>query len=323
MLTRWNGYEKGINLGGWLSQCDHKAETYDNFISEEDFKTISGWGLDHVRVPVDYNLVEDEQGRYIEKGFLYIEDTINMCRKYKLKMVLDLHKTAGYSFDKGEHESGFFDDTDGGRALRERYFLLWEQFARRFSGDYEMLAFELLNEITDQAYSSIWNETIKECVSRIRKYSEDIDIIYGGYWYNSVDAVKDLPVIDDPHVMYAVHNYDPFKFTHQGARWVDPKTIPHDARPTFDEFGITTDDFINRFAECVNIAKERGVRLYCSEYGVICNVTPEDTIKYYKAINAAFKYYGIPRAAWTYRSMAFGLADSRLDDVREEVLKYM
>ena len=59
-MKRWKGYEHGINLGGWLSQCNHTKDRYDNFIIEEDIRRISTWGLDHIRVPIDYNLVEDE-----------------------------------------------------------------------------------------------------------------------------------------------------------------------------------------------------------------------------------------------------------------------
>ena len=40
----FEGYTRGINLGGWLSQCDNTEQTYDNFIKEEDIKRISEWG---------------------------------------------------------------------------------------------------------------------------------------------------------------------------------------------------------------------------------------------------------------------------------------
>ena len=58
-MKRWKGFEHGINLGGWLSQCDHTKERYDTFIHEEDIEKIRSFGLDHIRVPVDYDLVED------------------------------------------------------------------------------------------------------------------------------------------------------------------------------------------------------------------------------------------------------------------------
>ena len=42
-MKRWEGFQHGINLGGWLSQCDHTKERYDNFIKEED---INNWTED-------------------------------------------------------------------------------------------------------------------------------------------------------------------------------------------------------------------------------------------------------------------------------------
>ena len=57
------GYLHGVNLGGWLSQTsDTSAEHYTTFITEQDIATIAELGLDHVRVPVDYMLLEEEDG---------------------------------------------------------------------------------------------------------------------------------------------------------------------------------------------------------------------------------------------------------------------
>ena len=161
-----NGYMQGINLGGWLSQCDHTRERYDTFIREEDFARIAAWGLDHVRVPVDYDLVEDAAGNYREEGFGYIRKAVDWCGRYGLNMVLDLHKTYGFSFDDGEEEHGFFEAP----AYQERFYRLWEQFAERFGGFSDRLAFELLNEVTEKSYSDKWNEIAAECIRRIRRH---------------------------------------------------------------------------------------------------------------------------------------------------------
>ena len=37
-MKKWNGYQKGINLGGWFSQCVYTEEHYDSFIKEEDIE---------------------------------------------------------------------------------------------------------------------------------------------------------------------------------------------------------------------------------------------------------------------------------------------
>ncbi len=43
-MRKWIGYEKGVNLGGWLSQCDYSKERLEHFIEEEDIKRLSTWG---------------------------------------------------------------------------------------------------------------------------------------------------------------------------------------------------------------------------------------------------------------------------------------
>lgn len=48
-MNEWIGYSRGVNLGGWLSQCPYQQAHYDTFITEKDIETIASWGLDHVR----------------------------------------------------------------------------------------------------------------------------------------------------------------------------------------------------------------------------------------------------------------------------------
>ncbi|MDE6030669.1 MAG: cellulase family glycosylhydrolase, partial [Oscillospiraceae bacterium] len=103
-MKSFEGYKKGVNLGGWLSQCDYTKEHMDSFITEEEFKSIAELGADHVRIPFDYNILEDNEGVFNESGFRYIDYALVLCEKYNLNAVLDLHKAAGFSFDKGENE---------------------------------------------------------------------------------------------------------------------------------------------------------------------------------------------------------------------------
>ena len=137
----FTGYQKGVDLGGWFSQCDHSEERYDTFITEKDFAVIKGWGCDHVRLPVDYDLLEDKNGAPREKGYERLERAISWARENGLNLVLDLHKTAGFSFDPGEREAGFFEN----EKYQERFCALWERIARRFGKYADQVAFELLN----------------------------------------------------------------------------------------------------------------------------------------------------------------------------------
>ncbi|MGN1137259.1 MAG: glycoside hydrolase family 5 protein [Oscillospiraceae bacterium] len=315
----FKGYKKGVNLGGWLSQCCHTKEHYDSFISEEDIKTIAAWNTDHVRLPVDYNLLEDESGNFKEDGFAYIDNAVKWCKNAGLNIIIDLHKTAGYSFDKGENESGFFESPD----LQERFMKLWECIAERYTVSDGSIAFELLNEVTEQSYSTTWNRLIRSCIERIRKLAPDTFILVGGYWQNSPDAVPDLEAPFDDKVIYNFHCYDPMNFTHQGAYWVDGMDTSFRMDIENCDTPITPEYFIGRFSRAYEAAKKNGTILYCGEYGVIENAEPQDTIKWFKAINGAFEKLDISRAAWSYKKMNFGLADERMDGVRSELIKYL
>ena len=77
-MKQFIGFQKGVNLGGWISQfAKYDPVHFDTFITEADIANIAGLGFDHVRVPVDYNVLEDEDGNVREDGF----SMIPTCRR--------------------------------------------------------------------------------------------------------------------------------------------------------------------------------------------------------------------------------------------------
>ena len=92
-MRRFEGFQKGVNLGGWISQFDrYDTAHFDTFIREEDIRNIASLGFDHVRVPVDYVLFEEEDGTPREDGFRYLGLCRQWCAKYGLRMLIDLHE---------------------------------------------------------------------------------------------------------------------------------------------------------------------------------------------------------------------------------------
>ena len=111
-------------------------------------------------------------------------------------------------------------------------------------------------------------------------------------------------------------NYD--KYTKENVSQEGDNFAAYDKNATPD---ITY--FENLFASALETAKERNVLLYCGEYGVIDYTAPEEVLKWYKLVNQVFEKYNIGRAAWSYKKMNFGLADSWIDSIRPEILKLM
>ena len=316
MNMRDFGYWRGVDLGGWFSQCDYSKERMDTFITEKDFDVIAAWGLDHLRLPVDYNVFENGDGGWKEEGFERVGRALAFAKARGLKAVLDLHKTGGFSFDSGEREAGFFEN----EGYQERFYRLWERLAEHYA-DPENVAFELLNEVTDKGYIDAWNRISGACIARIRRIAPDALILVGSYWNNSPAAVPDLAAPADGRVVYNFHCYSPLSFTHQGAPWIP--TMDRSFRQSFAESGTDEELFEREFAPAIRAAERNGTCLYCGEYGVIDRADPQDTVRWYRTIHAVLERHGIARAAWSYRRMDFGLSDARLDGVRDELIRYL
>lgn len=334
-------YQKGINLGGWISQCLEYSEIhYKTFITEEDIRDISEMGFDHIRVPVDYDVIQNEDGSMNEDGLMHIDNCITWAQKYSLYMILDLHKTKGYSFDEEEASSSFFTNVH----YQSQFINLWENLAIRYGKFESMLAFEILNEIVDTNVIDKWNELSKRCILKIREYAPTIKILLGGVDYNSVSSIKYLEDTTDENIVYNFHCYEPMIFTHQNAYWVkDMTTGFHTTYPkSLEEYKeemsnigvfstssvlnadakeIGTPFFENLFKEAIDIATTRNIPLYCGEFGVIDQAPAEDAVKWFKDITTVLKKYGIGYAIWNYKEKDFGIMDSHYESNRKELLE--
>lgn len=287
--------------------------------------------------PIDYELLQHPDFELKETGFSRLELYAKWALKNNLNIVLDLHKTSGFSFDKKEGESGFFCD----KVYQDNFCKLWEIIAQRFA-QYSNIAFELLNEVTDIQYKDKWNAICERCISGIRKSDPRTLILIGGCNYNNISSVKDLPVLHDDCIVYNFHLYDPLIFTHQGAYWIEQM----DEQFRMDFYSSTADylAFSNQYigaghewnihpdsimgeayfdsliATAVEVANERNMYLYCGEYGVIDRAHPNERLEYLRCISQVFMKYNIGRALWNYKGLDFGLIDETYDSIRKDVI---
>ncbi len=338
-MRKFEGFEKGINLGGWLSQSSLEKEHLETFITEKDLERIASMGADHVRLPVDYLLLETPEGEPIEAGYDYIDRCVRWCGRQKLHMILDLHKTAGYSFQEACRCGSFFKEP----RLLERFLRLWDRLSQRY-GAYDFIAFDLLNEIVDPNVSREWNGLAERTVRRIRLHAPLAWILIGGTCYNSINTVKDILPPPDNRIVYSFHFYEPYIFTHQGASW--EKTMPGDFRVSYpltagqyrqisesrlggvfsgifrgmDDAASGREMLSALFEEAVGIAESRRVPLYCGEYGVIQLADVPSALAWHRDLHAVFEQFGIGRALWNYKGMSFGLTDEHYRDVAGDLM---
>ncbi len=343
-MKQLEGFLKGVNLGGWISQfAEYDTHHFDTFITEKDIANIASLGFDHVRVPVDYNVLEDEEGNPIESGMQYLKNCRQWCENHHLNMLIDLHECYGYSFDplkKDMDREKFFYDND----LQERFFTLWKRIANTFKDYPDQVAFEPLNEVVLQEVADAWNKIASKYIGIMREICPKHYLIIGGVCYNNVMSVPLLELPIDDKLVYNFHCYEPMVFTHQGAYWVEgmpldfrisyPKTLaeyrkagdelPADLAGAVYKEGISEIGegfFEDIFAPAIAKADKDNVYLYCGEYGVIDQADPEDRLRWMKDIHAVFANHGIGHALWNYKEKDFGFEDESFSTIRERFIE--
>lgn len=341
-MNDFKGYRNGVDLGGWLSQCSYEKEHIESFITKDDIARIASWGCDHVRLPFDYNIILDNNGNVLDSGLDLLQRCADWCKDYGLNIILDLHKTMGFSFDKSEQESGFFEE----QRYQDIFVKLWGCIARRFSsrGD---VSFELLNEITERRFAVLWNRIAARTVSEIRRYAPDNFVLIGGIFQNSIFGLTLLDKPCDEHIVFNFHYYNPLVFTHQKANWIDKMTdsceisypgatieyykktleyIGSDLAQTYENYH--TDIVDRRFMEAemkiaADVGEKMNVPVYCGEYGVIDKVGNIDLLRWYDDIHAVFDQFGFGRAAWNYKSKDFGIVDECRSEIADKIIKHL
>ena len=291
---------KGINLGGWLSQCDYTEERYSTFIKEEDIAFIAHVGYDHVRVPIDYPVFQTEQ------GWGHVDDAVNWTKKYGLDIILDLHRAEGYDFNNAIANAVHKEENDllNNENLQAKFIELWKQIITRYCMN-EHVVFELLNEVAGEGSIEPWNELIKKSVKAIREITADSIIMYGGSWFNSVLTIPTLEKPLDKNIVWDFHYYNPEEFTHQKAEWA-----PNWANVTTTEYPNSKwpeSYHEERIIQAVEHARKMGVQLYCGEFGVIKYAPADSAWNWFKDVLAVFDKYDIGYGVWTYRDMHFGM----------------
>lgn len=164
---------RGVNLGGWLSlepfivpslfdpydisegivdewtlsarlgpdAASTLKKHYAKFITEQDFIEIRDAGLDHVRIQYSYWAVKTYSPRepYVARiAWRYLLRAIEYCRKYGLRVKLDLHGLVGSQ--NGWNHSGhqgtinWLNGTDG-ELNRNRSLELHDQLSTFFAQD--------------------------------------------------------------------------------------------------------------------------------------------------------------------------------------------
>ena len=115
---------------------------------EEDFRIVSEWGFNFVRLPLDYRYwIKDGDRKnwdvFDEAGFRKVDAAVELGRKYGVHVQICLHRISGYSSGTPSEPTDIFSDPESLRVA----CLHWRAIARRYKGvPNDVLTFNLFNE---------------------------------------------------------------------------------------------------------------------------------------------------------------------------------
>lgn len=338
----------GVNLGGWISQYQKfDRHHFDTFITKDDIRQIAYWGFDHIRLPIDYPILEDDAdpGGYHESGFVYLDNCLAWCQEYGLRVIFDIHKAPGYSFTntlEAEMTEGNTLFTEP--SMQHRFVNLWGAITRRYKDRAEdILAFELLNEMV-LPDPSPWNKLAQQIINHIREVDTQRLIIVGGINYNAVDELANIQLMPDPNLLYTFHYYEPLVVTHQKAPWViemeefnQSTNYPGEAPGLADFIKTHHPTHIPRYEKSFDrrldrqfllellkpaeqFMQQKKESLYCGEFGVIDLAPMETRINWTRDFITILNELNIGYGYWSYKQMDFGLVDENGDIINDELL---
>lgn len=342
-------FRNGINLGGWLSQYDYYVKNneertirFKTYITKDHFKQIASWGLDHVRVPVDYKVLESEDGlgKIREEAYFFLDQCAEWCKEYHLNMIIDLHDAHGNVYGMMDQPMPLLTNKDD----QQRFMNIWKQLTLHYKGVYEpIIMFELLNEVSDGS-GFLWNKLYKEVIQEIRKIDRQRYILVGSNEQNSAFRLKELDLLDDIHVFYNFHFYDPQVFTHQRAKFSEElseynQVIHYPGKiSSFTDYLLNHRQYLEKYQhivtderndkttmlkylkDAIDFVKYSGHELYCGEFGVINNAPVDDTIRWINDCIDIFEQNHIGHALWNYKALHFGLLDKNDEIISQELI---
>ena len=244
---------KGINITNWLEE-DKTLFKGEFKFDESDVKLMAENGIKSLRFPIDLDRYATNRDEFVNDTtgtvelkfddanlFGVLDSFVEWTGRNNMSIVIDYH----------EYDNSYNTTTAKKPGYTKMMANVWKHVAAHYAdNEREDIFYELLNEpdMSKGAVSStIWRQAAQEDIDSIRTVDTKHTIIFGdAKWYDISLLAKGQPLADT-NVIYAVHTYDPFVFTHQSASWAETKTIknlmfPYDKEKWSEfsaDFGVT------------------------------------------------------------------------------------
>ncbi len=157
-----------------------------------------------------------EYDRWLDGRLDELDKALGACLRYGIKVVVDMHSPPGGRYQN--NDLAIFNEPQ----YQDHWVALWEKIARRYKGHPAIWGYDLINEPVQTAPSpngvADYLDAQVRAAKAIRAIDPDRPIFIEASEWDSAAGYKELEPVDVPNVIYQVHMYAPFEFTHQGVK---------------------------------------------------------------------------------------------------------
>ena len=306
--SRWRGF----NL------LNYFTAGYPEPFREEEFRWISEWGFNFVRLPLSY-WNWSRPGEYYQMDERVLEDidrAVEWARQYRIHLCINLHRAPGYCVNPPAEPQDLFRDVEAldGCAYQ------WRVFAERYRKvPSRLLSFNLLNEVA-RIPDADYERVVRRLVNEIRQVSPHRLILIDGLEWGGRPL---LSVSDLPNIIQCGRGYQPMLISHYAASWVfgnRPMSLSREQLSwPLDADGQHYDRqwLLDMQGRSWKPLLEQGGKVFIGEFGCH-NQTPHDVALDWLRDNlSVFRQKGWGWALWNLRG-SFGILDSGRADVEYE-----
>ncbi len=284
---------RGINLGNALEAP--REGDWGVILYEEYFALIDRGGFDSVRIPIRWSAHAATEAPYtIDPAFFErIDWVVEQALSRGLLAIINMH-----------HYEEIFADPQG---ERDRFLALWRQIAEHYRDYPPELLFEILNEPHDALTASGWNALLAEALAVIRETNPTRAVVIGPANWNNVNALGSLKLPeDDRRLIVTFHYYEPFRFTHQGAEWVNGA----DAwlGTTWEGSEAQKRVIATHFDRAAEWGRVQNRPMYLGEFGAYSKADMESRARWTALVARTAEERGISWAYWEFCA-GFGVFD--------------
>lgn len=300
---------RGFNL---LGKYSLHQPAFGSF-QEWDFKMISQWGFNFVRIPMDYRLwIKDGDWHKIDsEAFRDLDQALDWADRYGLHACLNIHRAPGYCINLPKEPGDLWKDF----TVQDVCASHWAFIARRYKGiPTSRISFDLINEpngVDNPSYARF----VAKMAQAIRKEDSKRLIIADG----TEVGTKPVPEIILFKIAQATRGYQPMEVSHYQAPWFKegvgfslPTWPVKNGSEIYDKAWLKR-NWIDPWKEL----ELKGVGVFVGEWGAY-NQTPHPVVlAWMKDQLELWKEAGWGWALWNFRG-DFGPVDSKRSDVEYE-----